>query len=140
MHAHEDAKADQLTQLYFCGTHTGVGGGKRCETACANTTLRFLVDEMSRRKLRLKFRMCKVPNYDPNFVTPGKSKRHHHASFKRRVIKITCGKHVRRINSISQLHPTVILRYQQSSSWRPAALTHLHDQIIQCKVSFLPIR
>lgn len=129
MQPHENANPQQLTQLFFCGSHTGVGGGKRSEIECSNVTLRFVVDEMRRRGLQLFFDMSKIPASGVADLLRHKT----HSSKKRSIVKILMGKCTRRIDSVAALHPLAILRYQKCPSWRPVALQHLHQSIMASK-------
>ena len=49
------ALREQVTELYFPGGHSGVGGGSAAEVPLAENALHFVIHEMGRRNLKPGF-------------------------------------------------------------------------------------
>jgi hypothetical protein len=106
-------KSSQLTQLYFPGTHSGVGGGSPDEEQLSDSALRYLVQEMDRRQLGLELNMVLIPTGSRD-VPP---------------VRVACGidrvfgKYIRPIKSLNECYlPYVRERYHLQKTWRPEAL------------------
>lgn len=122
-----EGETGQLTQLYFWGGHGGVSGSEPRQPECGQLTLRFVIDEMSKRKLGLTFNMSQIPDYPDVDV----EQRNAPPVGIQAVVSRVLGKFIRPITDKSQVHPTAIKRYQQVSSWRPAALKNIADDILK---------
>lgn len=128
---HAEGRPDQLTQHFFWGNHSGVGGGNARERVCSSITMEFLLQEMRRRGLHLGLNEDVLPK-DRDIMTvlpPAEESRFD------RVVKRFTGKSVRTIPSVDWLHETAILRYQLVEDWRPEAMQPLHDAILAKKVN-----
>jgi hypothetical protein len=112
--------SSQLTQLYFPGTHAGVGGGSPDEEKLSDSALRFLVEEIDRRKLGLELNMDLIPRGSPDvppvYVDSG--------------IDQVFGKYIRPIGSLTDCYlPYVEERYRLQKAWRPAALKPFGEKL-----------
>uniref|UniRef100_A0A7S1XHT8 T6SS Phospholipase effector Tle1-like catalytic domain-containing protein n=1 Tax=Compsopogon caeruleus TaxID=31354 RepID=A0A7S1XHT8_9RHOD len=125
MNAHPEV-GNQLTQLYFPGTHGGVGGGSSETEPLSDSVLHFLVGEMKRRGLGLEFVEDEIPLGDPTArIDPGKPSRLW------KLIDRLTGRRIREIHSLDELHlPSVRLRYKARSEWRPESLRAFDAQIL----------
>lgn len=127
MEPHSSKGAEQLTQLYLPGGHSGVGGGDPREVRTAANALKFLVDEMERRGIALEFDMAFIPKeYDIDI--PPMEKRPFFSMHN--VMKTVAGEYIRDIKSLSEMHETVFERYKQVPTWRPRALDKWKDQLL----------
>uniref|UniRef100_A0A7S1TE90 T6SS Phospholipase effector Tle1-like catalytic domain-containing protein n=1 Tax=Compsopogon caeruleus TaxID=31354 RepID=A0A7S1TE90_9RHOD len=126
MEAHSDVP-NQLTQLYFPGTHGGVGGGCKELEPLANCCLEFLIEEMKRRGLGLEFEEELIPTGDPTVELPPNEP----SRLFKMIAKVT-GRFIREIPDVEQLHlPTVRARYQARSEWRPPTLDSFRDILLR---------
>lgn len=125
----------QLTQLFFPGRHSGVGGGEPTEVELSNYTLTWMVGEMKRRGLQLKLHMdriepgtCNVPPPPPlgwkDWMT-------------QYLMNKVAGVHVREIEKIEQCHPSVAKRYALQPEWRPTALEPTKKPLSKIAKEFL---
>jgi len=133
MNPTNDEDIEQLTQTYFWGEHGGVGGGDGTQIINAATSLIFLVDEMERRGLGLAVNLEVVPDehMKPKKTEPvQKSIGEHVMGGIIGMIANVTGVHVREITDIAAVHPVAIKRYQEIESWRPPALAHLEEEIL----------
>jgi uncharacterized protein (DUF2235 family) len=125
MVAHPDVGPDQLTQLYFCGGHGGVGGGDAVEWPLSDYALNWMVREMRRRGLKLAIDMSKIPkgslDVEPKESGPS-------ALFQ--IIESVTGKNVRNVESVAHCHPSVAKRYAAKPGWRPAALEAMKQDLL----------
>jgi Uncharacterized alpha/beta hydrolase domain (DUF2235) len=118
--------SSQLTQLYFPGTHSGVGGGSPDEEQLSDSALRFLVEEMDRRQLGLELNMGLIPtgsrDVPPVPVESG--------------VDRVFGKYIRPINSLNECYrPYVEERYHLQNTWRPEALAAFDQDLSAVGVS-----
>lgn len=118
MDKHPEHGKTQVTQKYFSGGHGGVGCGDGAELLCSDITLRFVLEEIERRGLKLAFDPSKVPSM-PDVTTEGDPITR---SFPKNVFFWALGKHIRPIQAIEDIHETAIVRYQNVKKWRPQAL------------------
>lgn len=116
----------QLTQLYFPGGHGGVGGGDAYEEPLSDNALRFMVQEMQRRGLKLEFDMSLIPDA-PDVAIPPKAR---NTSAVLKLAEAFTGKFIREISTIDDCHPSVAKRYQAVSEWRPEALKALDMELL----------
>lgn len=107
----------KLTQLFFPGTHGGVGGGSAHQEGLSNCTLKFVIDEIGARRLNLEFDMNRVPDGDPCQVIT-------HA-------KKSMFSEPRKIDGVHMLHDSVFVRYERLKEWRPRALTSIENDLKQ---------
>lgn len=114
----------QLTQLYFPGGHGGVGGGQAGEERFSDNTLKFLVEEMERRKTGLEWNMDLVPKKINLRGTMRTSD-----GVRYRVIKWYGGENHRRVKRLTDCHESVIERYAQVKGWRPKALEGIEKDL-----------
>lgn len=131
MVAHPAAGEEQVTSLFFWGTHSGVGGGKASETAAGATALRFVVEEMCTRRLKLAFNSAFIPPYYA--IAPHVVPRNNSTWSK--TARAMGGRQVRLISSGRELHWSAVHRYQKVPAWRPPALSHLHEAIMNTDIS-----
>lgn len=112
-------KPGQLTQLFFPGRHSGVGGGEPTEVGLSDYSLTWLLGEMKRRGLKLAVHEDRISpgTLDvPPAVVP---RIDWWTNF---VMKLASGRHVRPIPTVAECHPSVAKRYALQPSWRPDAL------------------
>lgn len=125
----------QLTQLYFPGRHSGVGGGEPTEVDLSNYALTWLVGEMKRRGLALKVHAeriepgtCDVPPPPPlgwkDWTT-------------HLLMNAVAGVYVRPIHKIEECHPSVAKRYGVQKEWRPKALKPIEKSLSKIAKDFL---
>lgn len=107
---------EQLTEKFFWGQHSGIGGGNELETNCSDITLRFLIEEVNKHKLKLAFNKDHIPD-EPDLFQKSTSE-----SFFDRMLGWVAGKYVRLIASINDVHETAIKRYKKVRHWNPDAL------------------
>jgi len=117
---------NQLTQLYFPGTHGGVGGGSKEMEPLSDSCLHFLIEEMKRRGLGLQVYQDRIPLGDANVIVP-----HKEPSTLWKFIDNITGTKMREISSIHELHlPSVKARYQARPEWRPQNLLPFDAQLL----------
>lgn len=114
----------QVTELYMAGYHGGVGGGNAVEPLLAENAMRFMVDEIGRRGLGIKFDMDQIPNGGNINVEPSKRQ-----TFIDGVLKFITGDAVRNVESVDRIHPWALDRFVKVGLWRPKALENLAAQI-----------
>lgn len=107
----------QLTQLYFPGGHGGVGGGKIGEEMFSDNTLKFLVEEMERRKTGLEWNKDLVPR---DIDLTAKLRAGDDIAYK--FLKLYGGEYPRKIKHLEDCHESVVERYAKVKHWRPKAL------------------
>jgi hypothetical protein len=119
-------RPNQLTQLYFPGSHGGVGGGSLLETKLSESTLCFLAEEMARRKLGLELNMRMIPMGSPNVAPPPEAS-----------LRFTnlLGHYVRPVSSLMECYlPFVVERYHLQKTWRPEALKKFEEQLLAMEI------
>lgn len=126
MVANEDVQ-NQVTELYFWGVHSGVGGSAILQPESGDVTLHFVIDEMAQRHLGLQFRRDLIPKY-PEVSVEGREAPPQGIYA---VVQSVFGKYIRDIESINRVHSSAIKRYQQVASWRPAALNGISKQLLE---------
>lgn len=113
------AAKGQLSQLYFPGSHSGVGGGKVGETGTSAYALAWMVAELRARGIALALHEDRLPPFRLD-ETPKAS------NLKRRVrvfaMRVAAGRYVREIRDTTECHPAVAYRLQHVEQYRPAAL------------------
>ncbi|MCP4341921.1 MAG: DUF2235 domain-containing protein [Desulfobulbaceae bacterium] len=137
------AAENKVTEVWFSGAHSDVGGGYRYD-GLADISLQFLLDELTRRKLGLKFRppqkiAFEAPEYtklglayDDLAIHPnplGKS----HQQDRSALLEWTTSDRDLRVHledippggssPLPQLHYTVVQRIHGDSDYRPVALS-----------------
>lgn len=126
---------DQLTQKFFWGTHGGIGGSELTELENGKITLRFTVDEMKRRGLRLDIDDDIVPDYpetaaEDKTLTAGKG-----GVFG--VLTAVRGRFIRSVRDVRDVHHTVVERFQKNRLWRPEALMAIEKALLGADVNQL---
>jgi Uncharacterized alpha/beta hydrolase domain (DUF2235) len=122
-------RPSQLTQLYFPGTHAGVGGGSEFEKPLSDGALRFLTEEMARRNLGLELNMDLIPTGSRDVPPPKENGG----------IDRTFGDYIREIFSLEQCYvPHVVERYRLQPTWRPAALRKFDKELSELHASSGP--
>lgn len=117
---------NQVTQLYFWGTHGGVGGGNSNETIPSALTLKFVLQEMETRGLSLKVDLdIESMELDAEAEIPSATD-----SYLDMLIRYFTGVSKRLIPSTDAMHADAIQRYQNVCSWRPISLKPLHQLIL----------
>jgi hypothetical protein len=120
----------QVTQLFFPGTHLGVGGGSKFERPLSDGALRFLTEEMARRNLGLEFDMNMIHAGSRDVPPPPKEKGGIDRAF---------GDYTREIFSLKQCYvPHVVERYRLQPTWRPAALRKFDKELSELHASSGP--
>lgn len=120
MEPNKDAKLGkkQLTQKYFWGRHSGIGGGDALEPDCSDITLRFLIQEMKDRELELQFSIAHVP-VQPDILQYNPVPE----PFVDWLLRwFGGGNYWRVIADISDIHETAITRYRAVEGWNPKAM------------------
>lgn len=127
-----DAVPGQLTQLYFPGHHSGVGGGQPGEEKISNFTLMWLVGEVKRRGLPLSFhREIFEEGYVNLPFTPlPLAERLNNAMMNVAAGDLLQWKGVRTVTT-EECHPGVAERYANYGDWRPAALEKVGNDLIE---------
>lgn len=123
---HPSRGSEQLTQLYFPGGHGGVGGGQKGEESFAANTLRFLVEEISRRCPGVEWNRDQIPEEDDiNLLDEMRSS----ASLSYRLLMWYGGSGGRRVNDIAECHESVLRRFAKVKSWRPKCLRDIESAL-----------
>lgn len=130
MEPSDPGNPEQLTQLFFAGTHSGVGGGDLAWKETALIALHFLIDEIRRRGLGIEFDENVLPPFgDP--AVPAIDVKYTGTNW---VFNYITGIAPRLVPSVDVIHSSAILRYQKESTWRPPALKHLHDDLLAATI------
>lgn len=127
MYPSDPNKPEQLTQKFFTGTHSGIGGGDPDWVETSRIALHFMVDEARRRGLGIEFDESLLPpRGDPTKpVIPVQYKGSDW------LFNQLTGIKKRDIPSVDCVHQTAIKRYQTQSAWRPPSLDHLRDALLK---------
>lgn len=122
----------QLSQLYFPGHHSGVGGGQPGEEKLSNFTLLWLIEEIERRGLPLSFHKERIEEGTVNlpFTPLPVTERIHNALMNVAAGDLFQWKGVRTVAS-EDCHPSVAERYANYDNWRPAALEKAGKDLIK---------
>ncbi|WP_419806433.1 DUF2235 domain-containing protein [Terriglobus sp.] len=110
---------DQLTQVWFAGVHTDVGGGET-ESQLANITLRWMLDHAERCGLRFNEKLVEQCFAPKPFQPLGAA--HDYWS----LIPWGLPKH-RSVPEGAALSNTVVLRYQGTPSYRPSGMSGIES-------------
>lgn len=126
MTAHPKVGEKQLTQLFFPGRHCGVGGGCGNEVEFSIVTLKFVLEELDRRNVGLKFNMNSAP----------RTLNHHLCMLEKlkpfslqNILRIVLGVKCRVIDSVDMLHESATSRFVSMAAWRPKALEPLRTEL-----------
>lgn len=113
------AAKGQLTQLYFPGSHSGVGGGSETEVGLSAYALAWMVREIRDRRVGLAFHEDRLPppQLDAPPASLTTSERITHAC-----MRLAAGRYVREIRDSGECHPAVAYRFQHVDLYRPPAL------------------
>lgn len=116
----------QLTQVYFAGRHGGVGGGNARDEPLARNALRFMLEEMQKRGLKLDVDVSGLPDsYRTDVIPAGRASRLSLFG----IVGMTMGLRSRKIASADMLHETVLEMYRKHESWRPASLEAFKEEL-----------
>lgn len=133
MQPHASRSASQVTSRFFWGVHSGVGGGQFDQRLNADITLRFVIDELSRRGCGLCFDAGLVPAAYPDEVVAkedgGEGKP---PSLRRRIMRLVGGTGYRIVQSGEDVHWSAIRHFQMNKSWRPPALNKIETDMMAC--------
>lgn len=123
---HEANGPEQVTEMFFWGSHADIGGSDGGVIDSSKVTLKSLTGEMSRRGIELSFDEYMLPG-DGNVLwnEPRKA-----GGWSESVFRFLSGSSkARKITDAGCLHPTAVARYQNVPEWRPKSLAHLKDAI-----------
>lgn len=110
----------QLTQLFFPGRHSGVGGGEPTEVELSNYALNWLVSELKRRGIALKLHEDRIEPGSCNVPPPpALGWKDWTTQF---LMNRVAGIYIRPVNKVADCHPSVAKRYALQPEWRPRAL------------------
>lgn len=121
----------QVTQLFFPGGHSGVGGGAAGAEGFAGNTLRWVVEEMKRRNVDIEIDQCKVPEWTAPENVQGMEIG---AIYK--FMRWYGQRQERNIRSADECHESVFRRYIKKEDWRPKALERIKDAIEEIATRF----
>lgn len=117
----------QLTQVYMAGRHGGIGGGNLRDEPLARNALKFVLEEMERRGLKLDVDDSGLPKeYRTDFMPGDRAPRLSMFG----MVGLTMGLRSRVIESADMLHPTVPEMYRNLQQWRPGSLKPFKEQLI----------
>lgn len=126
MTPHERRGQQQLTQKFFWGTHSGVGGGSRAYARAADITLVFVVNEMRSRGLDLAFERDKLPRK----ISVTANVHYVDRSATQRVTLLVTGSAPRLIPAPHWLHHSAVRRFREQPLWRPCALEPFESTLL----------
>lgn len=127
MTPHSDRGSEQVTQKFFPGHHSGVGGGSWSERYCAAISLHFVIEETRRRGLELDFDDDLLP--DLTDAKNNSTVRTYSYFSRYNLIRMLTGREARTIPSENMLHPFVSELYKRDLTWRPAALRKFRNDL-----------
>lgn len=125
MTPHENRGRKQVTQRFFWGTHSGVGGGDRSYANASDITLLFVVDEMHHRGLGLTFDRDRLPKK----VNVSEKIHDSKKSVRDSIVSLTVGSAPRVIPAFHWIHESAVKRYKLQPLWRPRALDPLRHKL-----------
>lgn len=117
----------QVTQKYLPGYHSGVGGGSPHEKPLSENSLWFVIGEIERRGIKIAFDASRSkemlvtvePRPSPSVLSTYT------------VTKVLSGKFIRPVESLDELHESIVQRFCQVKSWRPPALKNFEKEILE---------
>lgn len=115
------AHAGQLTETWFSGGHGGIGGGTRENSPLSNIALLWMMAEVERLNLGLKFDRYKVEDgvdLDPSIQTSDD-------------LKSPLFKGIRSMPSAAILHESVYQRWHLCHWYRPNNLVEHHEKVLR---------
>lgn len=116
----------QLTQLYFPGRHSGVGGGCGKEVAFSMNTLNFVVHELKRRNVGVKFDLDTMPRSLNQKLSMLETLKPFSLQ---NILRAVSGVKCRPIPSVDMLHESAMIRFARMQSWRPKALESIRSEL-----------
>lgn len=127
MDFHPDAGEQQLTQKYFWGKHSGVGGGDKSpdQIESAKRVLIWTIGEMERRGLGLSIDKSLIPDKFDIKVEEVIVK----ATGVWALLEFATGKITRDIPSLDWIDEAAIKRYSLVDKYRPEALKKFADEL-----------
>lgn len=129
MVAHPRRGGSQVTQRYFWGSHSGIGGGKTGERQASQITLRFLFDEMQRRHIPLAIDARYIPSY-PAINAPEPREDDDTPTLRRWLTSVVGGAAPREVE-FREVHVAAVDRLQQVKEWRPSALRPIENELLR---------
>lgn len=110
----------QLTELFFPGRHSGVGGGEPTEIGLSDYSLAWLVSEIKRRGMALKFHVDRLEEGTVDVPPPSPPSLGDRA--RAVAFNAVSGRYVRKVDSVERCDSSVAKRYALQPGWRPEAL------------------
>lgn len=117
--------AKQVTEMFLPGHHGGIGGQSKAEIGFSENSMRFMVDEMAKRGIKLEFDTEKIPEGNNIFDELAIDR-----SMRRRAMKMITGVEYRSV-CLDTLHHSAVKRWLKVESWRPTALAGMEAEIKQ---------
>lgn len=130
MRPHFARPASQVTSRFFWGGHGGVGGGQADQRLNADITLRFVIDELSRRGCGLCFDAALIPSAYPKEKVSNAIERE--TLLRSRILRLVVGTQYRFVRSVEDVHWSAIRHFQTDKSWRPPALKKIEAKLMKC--------
>lgn len=131
MRPHATCSASQVTSRFFWGGHGGVGGGQADQRLNSDITLRFVIDELSRRGCGLCFDAAHVPSeYPDETAAPKDSERE--ISLSSRITRFVTGMGYRHVQTVKDVHWSAIRHFQADKRWRPPGLRMIEKDMMKC--------
>lgn len=118
----------QVTTTFFWGLHGDIGGAER--PIIADITLRFVLDELSRRECPLATISDAVPLAYPDAAGAPRDPDPPRDGLFSRIYRMFTGLRVRDVQAVDQVHETAVARYKALESWRPKALERWEADIL----------
>lgn len=109
-------KADNVTELFFPGTHGGVGGQDRGQEGLGGNSLQFMIAKVEELGLGLEFDDGPINRHLTGQIVPG---------------GFPFLSEPRKIESVQDCHDSVGERYRLVEEWRPRALDHLKAKLLR---------
>lgn len=116
----------QVTQKYLPGYHGGVGGGSLYEKPLSENSLWFVIEEIERRGIQIGFDVSRSKEIAVT-VEPRPVPRMLSVYT---VTKTLSGKFIRPVESLDELHDSIVQRFCHVKSWRPPALKKFETEIL----------
>lgn len=137
MHPHPSRFPSQVTSRFFWGVHSGVGGGLTDQRLNADITLRFVIDELSRRGCGLCFDAALIPtayhgDKDAAVMAKDGEEERKKTSLMTRIMKFVGGTGYRLVESVEDVHWSAIKQFQTNKEWRPPALNKIEAELMKC--------
>ena len=143
-------KEDRVTEVWFSGVHSDIGGGFRLD-GLSDITLQFMLDQFRDRQLSLQIRHPREINYEALLpaseqfkidysdvmLTPDPFSPSHQQKRLRLASLITLHDRLLRVNQDDQpcnkipvIHNSVVQRIHHDSEYRPPSLMHVNHLVL----------